>query len=362
MSFWRRLFGKVTAESAESSGASFFQSTAATAQPPAQSPPAAPRPPAREVDWSGCFDLGFPGPDGTYLARARSNTPLSIGTGRISRSGRFAIAWGGDDYVLFTDARVVFGGKRRGIVDGDIDDAGRYVLGTGTAGEKRLHGKALVFNPDHTLILEDSYGAMVFNVAISPDGRYAVCQTCNGNSRGGLLSVYDLEARSRLLQEETGSHWASSYAFDCQEHVLTLRFQNAAEERIALDGRQIPRYAVPVGRSGPSPCSANPYDDFWAAEGAFLKLPDEGAVPPEVLTTIRDGFRRALTGEMTDRKRAEAYRRLGEIALRMEDPQLAIKCWKSAVAWLPGIGVAKKLKELERLHSSPLPAQRQTSQ
>jgi hypothetical protein len=339
MQILRRLFGGVFAARSPSRG----QDQRISLQPPEDGiPPTRPRP---DDGWSTYFDLGSLGADGTYLATIRSDTPSTIGTGRISGGRHHAIAWGGNDYAILASGRVVFVGQLRGVDYGDIADSGTYVLGTGTAEGQRLHGRFVAFDPQHSVVLEDRFAAMVFNVAISPDGRHAVCQTCNGNTRGGLLSIYDIDARSRILQEETGSRWANSYTFDRETASLRLHFRDGAVEQVALDGQLRPRHILD-GES--TPTASSPYDDFWQAESAYQTLPETGSVEEGRLAIIESGFRRALTGDMTDRKRAEAYRRLGELALRRGDTEAAIRAWKSAIAWLPGIGVAKKLKALER--------------
>ena len=326
-------------------------------RPAATQKPVPPSPQmTRGVDWSHYFGEPEGDPFGSLPAYFIPGSPSFLGNGgRISPNRRFAVAWGPPGFVLFKDARICFQRPLPKIVDGDVSDTGSCVLGTASFGEMRSSGRFVAHDALGTLVVEDHFSAAVFNVAISPDARFAVCQTCNGDSRGGFLSVYDIEARTRIRQEEN-SHWASSYAFDCQEAVLTLRYRDTEDERVALDGSEIPRYRAtgtgPTEPGGP----ADPYDEFWGAEAAFMKLPDSGAVAPEVLSAIRDGFRKALAvGQMSDRKRAEAYRRIGELALLQGDREEAIKAWKSAIAWLPGIGVAKKLKALEHEGRSPSP-------
>jgi hypothetical protein len=161
------------------------------------------------------------------------------GFGRLSANDEWGIAWASPDYAVLKRGNILKRTRREGVCAGDIASNGTYLIGTGHEGATRLSGKCLIYDHDHQLLIKDSFGAGVFDVGIEPEGRYAVCQTCIGNVRGGLLSLYDIGMRGRLFQIETGSRWADRYAFDVGRQTLALIFHEGSTAYLSFKGGPI---------------------------------------------------------------------------------------------------------------------------
>jgi hypothetical protein len=76
--------------------------------------------------------------------------------------------------------------------DGKVEDNGVFILSDWGSIET-LNGTFAAFCPDGTPILSRKLKANLFNNGLSPDGRWAVCQTANAPSDdSGRLFVFDL--------------------------------------------------------------------------------------------------------------------------------------------------------------------------
>jgi hypothetical protein len=132
-----------------------------------------------------------------------------------SPNGRYAIAWldGGPDQSrrgrwLFLDGeKVVAQGKMARPNDGKIADNGVFILNDCGAIET-LSGTLKAFGPDGKSIFSRKFKANLFNNGLSPDGRWAVCQTCNSDDDdAGKLFLFDLGQGAELCSWAPESGW-----------------------------------------------------------------------------------------------------------------------------------------------------------
>jgi hypothetical protein len=124
-----------------------------------------------------------------------------IGMCSRSPNKRFTIAWvhGGPDqartgrYLLLDGKAIVAEGNMPRPNDGKVADNGVFLLNDWRSLET-LSGKVWAFAPDGRALMSRSFAANLYDNALSPDGRHAVCQTANApGDDGNLLTLFDFQ-------------------------------------------------------------------------------------------------------------------------------------------------------------------------
>jgi len=169
-----------------------------------------------------------------------------------SPNGRFLLAWRDQSTFVEEDGtRSVKPGRllmyegpvlrAEGVLDrphdGKVADNGRFILNNwGNSGE--LSGAFHAFEPDGTAILSRTFSANLNNNGLAPDGRIAVCQTCNAPNSpdSSILAVFDLEMARDLCAWDPRSGSASSYSFPAGGELIALSYTRDGTYLYALDG------------------------------------------------------------------------------------------------------------------------------
>lgn len=103
-------------------------------------------------------------------------------------------------------------------VEAAVADNGCYVVAD-TGFGMALQGDLVAFGSDGVEMFRRRYEANIFNVGLSPCGRYAAVQTCNApGGDGNLLEILDIREKSiafEVRHPRTG--WADGYTFDVDE-------------------------------------------------------------------------------------------------------------------------------------------------
>ena len=263
-----------------------------------------------------------------------------------SPNGRFVLLWQdqvmingtlrGGRYVLLDDARIVTDQPMVRPQHGKVADNGTCILND-WEGSDTLSGTFRAFAADGGEIVSCRYSANLLNNGLSPDGRLAVCQTCNapGSPDSSVLCVFDLVEGGEIARWQPESGWANDYEFPGGDRVRMIRHAGVPLD-YGLDGEFLDRrvwYADEVAR-GTNHVIASALKHGEPVTG--LALDD-----------LRAGATVAIANPDT-RFLASSLRLLGEIEELGGDEAAALRAFREALAINPKIGVAKKASALSR--------------
>lgn len=240
-------------------------------------------------------------------------------------------------YLLIDGDAVAAEGSMERPQDGKVADDGTFILNDWGASDE-LSGTFRAFRADGSAILSRRYSANLLNNGLSPDGRLAVCQTCNalGSSDSSILTVFDLAAGVELSSWTAESGWANGYEFpEAGEHVRMLRHDRPPLDYSLsgefLDRRLWLRDEVERGT-------------LYVIRKALAEGEAATGVTIEVL---RQGARKAAS-EGDERFRADAWRLVGEIEESAGNLSAALEAYERALTLNPKVGVAKRAASLRK--------------
>jgi hypothetical protein len=271
-----------------------------------------------------------------------------MGLSSKSLNGRFTIAWmdGGPDqsrrggYIFLDHGKIVAEGKMPRPNDGKVADNGVFILNDWGAIET-LNGTLAAFQPDGTLILSRKFKANLFNNGLSPDGRWAVCQTANAPSddSGGLF-VFDLEAGKEVGSWQAESGWASSYKFSADGRTIRLGYPDGAEFAYAIDGEFLERTKwLTVGLQK---------GNLLIIEKLLSECNNQPT--PQLNDLLMPAIDVALAALRKDdvRTRARAFRLRGMCLEGIGEAEQALTAYEEALSLDPKSGVKRKADQLRK--------------
>ena len=269
-----------------------------------------------------------------------------VGHQAKSPNGRFMLVWrdrhgfNGEPvagrYILLAGGAVLLDREMERPQDGKVAEDGTFILNDWGAADA-LAGTFHAFRADGNTIVSREYSANLLNNGLSPDGRLAVCQTCNapGSPDSSILTVFDLEAGIELARWSAESGWANGYEFpDGGQRIRMLRHERPPLE-YSLAGEFFDRR-------------------LWlqdeVARGtlyALRKALAEGEAATGVsVEALRQGTKRLIAED--ERFQAEGWRLLGEIEESVGNPIGALQAYDRALGFNPKIGVAKRAAALRK--------------
>lgn len=139
-------------------------------------------------------------------------------------------------YFLLEGGRIIAEGMIARPNDGKVADNGTFILNDWGFGDG-LKGTFCAFDSlGHTLIAR-KFRANLFNSGISPDGRFAACQTCNapGSPDDAVLAVFDLTRGVEVGKWRPESGWADFYEFS-EDGVILLGYRKLGTFRYTWIG------------------------------------------------------------------------------------------------------------------------------
>jgi hypothetical protein len=260
---------------------------------------------------------------------------------RKSGSGGFR-THGEGSYILLEKNTIIVQGHLERPNDGNIANNGTFILNDWMFGDG-LKGTFFAFNRTGAQIIKHFFHANLYNNGVSDDGKYAVCQMAhNGTSDGGMLAFFDLESRSLLWQQPPVTGWAQSYAFDVENQVLFLVYENLSRFRYAFSGKFL---------------DAEQWVQARIKDGSGFELSRIGRQKLNVCgdhptanagQEIRELFERALERlENYPNEQAIVHRAIGELYERLHDKYRAIEHYNLAMKFNPKVGVKRRLSALK---------------
>ena len=142
----------------------------------------------------------YKSPNNRYaLAMCDANENLTELGSRRSGPGR---------YLLIDGTQIIFEGKAERPNDGKIANNGTYILNDWGFGDG-LQGTFCAFDVAGRPLIKRRFNANLYNNGLSPDGHFAVCQTCISpdSGDGGNLFVFDLTNSVEIAHWEPESGW-----------------------------------------------------------------------------------------------------------------------------------------------------------
>ena len=271
--------------------------------------------------------------------------------GQFSRSanGRFRIVWREEPWIdgrklegawlLLDREQVCAEGRAERPNDGKVADNGTVILNDWLLAAAELSGTFLAFRADGSLILSRRFTANLFNNGLSPDGRHAVCQTCNsGTEDSSRLTIFDLCAGIELGSCVPESGWAQSYEFSDDDHTLRLGYRDGDSFAYSLQGEFIDRENW-IQRSLAK-------GDLYLI--SRLLHDHSNAPPPELASRLLAGIQKGLETQRGDDPRARAWAlKLRGLCLEAVDrPREALVSYDEALSLDPKVGVKRRAAQL----------------
>ena len=127
--------------------------------------------------------------------------------------------------------------------DGKVVNSGVFILNDWRFFTNELRGTFYAFRPSGEPIIRHEFKANLFNNGLSPDGRYAVCQTCNSGDEhdSAMLAIFDLEEAREIARWRLSPGWANGYMFTEDGKHILLEYPQKASLTYAMTGEFVDR-------------------------------------------------------------------------------------------------------------------------
>jgi tetratricopeptide (TPR) repeat protein len=282
--------------------------------------------------------------------------PHYFGQYARSPNGHFIVTWSDLDdsrgvggarnkglgsYLLLNDSKLLVAGKMERPNDGKVADTGIFVLNDWMFSEN-LNGTFYVISLSGAVLLKKKFKANLLNNGISPDGRIAVCQTCNSDyeADSSILTVFDIERKAVLNQFVPLTGWAKEYKFDLKNNLIFLVYANGKSYRYKFDGTCIDVAQWEKDRE----LYGSAYDLISIAK---TRLENLQSAKPAQYSEIINLLKRALDKDGSDNTKALIHRLLGETYYQCGEKGLAMDHLGNALRLNPKIGVKKMYQSLK---------------
>jgi len=281
-----------------------------------------------------------------------------------SPDGRFHLIWldrnpegtiGGHRYeghgswTLLTDGGAALAtGRLERPQDGHVAEDGTFILSDWMFGDG-LNSRLVAFRADGRKIVDHLFSANMASSGLSPDGRFAICQTANAPDSPDSCRyfLFDLEVGQEIASWEQETGWAARYEFDTANRCVYLVGQDDEQVGYDFNGEMVDREAWQRGRIAAGDIEI--MRSIIALHG--------GNPEPELRAAILAGLDVAVArGEAW--QQARALRLRGELHEQAGEIDDAITAYDKALSVDPQVGVSRTLA---KLHRSRMPKGTKTS-
>jgi hypothetical protein len=275
-------------------------------------------------------------PNGRWLISWR-DTDIDGNRGGHRNSGKGA-------YLLYdTHAkRVVVQGHLERPNHGHVADNGIFVLEDWLFVDD-LAGTFYAFAPQGQVLLKRKVTANLASSAISPNGKYAVCQTNNSGTEDSFsLFLFDLQSGEELFHAEPSAGWTMDYTIDEARTEVLAHFKNLGTFRYDRNGQFLDSALLEEARLHRGDFS----DTILTAE----RILQHAKPAPERVRQVLAAVQRARK-EGADRDngwKATALKVQGLAHEALGETSLAIDIYEQALAINPKIGVKRRLTALKK--------------
>lgn len=209
---------------------------------------------------------------------------------------------GHGSWSLLLDDRIVSSGKLERPQEGKVADNGTFILHDWMFGHG-LHGRFVACDSHGQTLIAQQFSANLMSNGLSPDSRYAICQTANapGSDDSCRYMLFDLEAGREIARWEVETGWAEGYKWDCDAGRVIICLRDGEQAIYDLAGTMVDRGGWLRRR-------------IAAGDLGVIKdvLSSQVSLDREMRQDISAGLRRAAReGEIWSQ--ARAFRLLGEL-------------------------------------------------
>lgn len=275
-----------------------------------------------------------------------------IGHQALSPNQRYRLIWadrtpdgsrggnrseGHGSWSLLLDDRIVTAGSLERPQEGCVADNGTVILHDWMFGEG-LKGRFVAFTSDGTQLVTQQFAANLMSNSLSPDGKFAICQTANapGSADSCRYMLFDLASGSEMARWEVETGWAERYEWDCIDRRVYLCMKDG--ERVGYDftGTMVEREAWQLRRIGAG--------DLNVIQSVLVTTSANGQpFRSEIIAGLGVAAR---DGEIW--RQARAYRLLGELHEQAGEIPQAVKAYGDALTIDPKVGVARRVEQLRK--------------
>jgi tetratricopeptide (TPR) repeat protein len=174
--------------------------------------------------------------------------------------------------------------------------------------------------------------------SLSPDGKFAICQTANapGSADSCRYILFDLAAGREIARWEIETGWAERYEWDCEQRRVYLCMKDGERACYDFTGCMVEREAWQLRRIGAG--DLNVIQAVLVATSA-----NDNPLRSEIIAGLEVAAR---DGEIW--QQARAYRLLGELHEQTGEIPQAVKAYDEALTIDPKVGVARRVEQLRR--------------
>lgn len=283
------------------------------------------------------------------------------GSSSYSPNGEYIVAWldgdstsgiggnrktGNGKVVLLEKGKVIFQTRElQRPNDGKVSNNGTFAVNDWLFTDS-LKGRFFVFNAKGEILVNELFSANLYNNGISIDGKYAVVQTANsGSDHGGKLFFIDIENKKIMWSFVPQTRWANNYEFDINNQVVYLVFKSKHKYGYSFGGQFLDQGKW---ENGLVERAQSGYNLLYAAEIKLKKLKQQEEVNPSEYKEILSLCNQALKHNVSENTKATIYRKMGETQLLLNQTDLAIQDFETALELNPKVGVKKLLQQLKK--------------
>ncbi len=245
---------------------------------------------------------------------------------------------GHGSWLLLLDDRVVAKGRLERPQEGCVADNGTAILHDWLFGEG-LQGRFVAFAPDGRQLIEQQFAANLMSNGVSPDGRFAICQTANspGSDDSCRYILFDLTAGNEMARWEVETGWAERYEWDCEDRQVYLCMKDGERVGYHFNGDMVGREAWQLRRIGAGDLPV--IRTLLAGTSGNDQL-----LRSEIIAGLGVAAR---DGEIW--QQAQAFRLLGELHEQAGELAEAVKAYDDALTIDPKVGVARRVEQLRKI-------------
>ncbi|MDX2028231.1 MAG: hypothetical protein SFW62_06315 [Alphaproteobacteria bacterium] len=278
---------------------------------------------------------------------------------KISNSKEWVISWADFDkkkhvggyresgygrFILYNKIKdkIVMNGELQRPNHGHVADTGVFSIEDWGFGPS-LKGTFYVYSPDGEIVIEKNFAANIYNSAVSLNGRFAVCQTCNAKSDdGNKFTAFDISAGQELFSVTPLTGWADQYQFDEECGQIVVVHNRIGKFRYTLDGTFLDEKKFENDKlvSG----------DFVAILMTVEKILKEKAPSHEELNNLLSAISHAKSLQTGNSNGwdAIAFKLEGITLEKLGQYEDAGRAFKKALTLNPKIRVAKRLEVIQK--------------
>lgn len=263
-----------------------------------------------------------------------------------SKSGEWAICWNESTgiYVLCstTQNRVVQQGTLRRPNYGSVSNLGLFSIEDWSY-RQSLESTFYVFSAAGEVVIKKPLKANMVNSAISPEGRFAVCQTANTplEGDGNLFCAFDLINKIELFAVHPET-WADSYGFIEEEPYFVVSIKGIGKFRYDKHGTFIDLDKYEKAR-----LDSEEYNIvLFAAEDAIKSTDIDSARLEVILDAVLRA--RGLGADQDQHWKCRALKLQGTTLEKLGRLEEALDIYGVALRMNPKIGVKRKAEALRK--------------